>query len=50
MLVGMGVVWSPDPSIHAYTRTRLTACASGKEGSGQTARGPGILSVSIRTF
>ena len=30
------LVWSLDPSIHAHTRTRLTACASGKEGSGQT--------------
>ena len=38
--------------LHAHTRTRLTACASGKEGSGQTgsARGPGILSVSMNNI
>ena len=30
-----GLVWYPDPSVQAHARTRITACACGKEGSGE---------------
>ena len=29
------VVWYPDPSVQAHARTRITACACGKEGLGK---------------
>ena len=29
------LVWYPDPSVQAHARTRITACACGKEGSGE---------------
>ena len=29
------IVWYPDPSVQAHARTRITACACGKEGSGE---------------
>ena len=39
------LVWYPDPSVQAHARTRITACACGKEGSGEMvypSAGPGM--------
>ena len=34
-LASRSLVWYPDPSVQAHARTRITACACGKEGSGE---------------
>ena len=43
--VALALVWYPAPSVQAHARIRITACACGKEGSGEMvypSAGPGM--------